>query len=189
MCTTCPPSDNMRVWNPSHNQKALPRRAPPGTPTSARQRSLGYATTGFVRAAFLGNPTLSLDRNVCRLDGLLWCLRESRHAEVVASVLARCTAVIDVPGIEARAAQGAEFVTACLDQLVQGHDSLPSVPPAHAHPAVRLTVRPPKRGLEGIVSKKKDAPYRSGKCDWIKVKCAEWRAANKDRGDLFQQTR
>jgi bifunctional non-homologous end joining protein LigD len=43
-----------------------------------------------------------------------------------------------------------------------------------------------KRGLEGIVSKKKDAPYRSGKCDWIKVKCAEWREANKDRGDLFQ---
>jgi bifunctional non-homologous end joining protein LigD len=51
-----------------------------------------------------------------------------------------------------------------------------------------LLVECRKRGLEGIVSKKKDAPYRSGKC-WIKVKCAEWRAANKDRGDLFQQTR
>jgi hypothetical protein len=188
--TTCPPSDNMRVSNPSHNQKALPRCAPPGTPrprlASSRWDTRLPASHGLL---FFGNPTLSLDRNVCRLGGLLWCLRESRHAEVVASVLARCTAVIDVPGIEARAAQGAEVVTACLDQLVQGHDSLPSVPPAHAHPAVRLTVRPPKRGLEGIVSKKKDAPYRSGKCDWIKVKCAEWRAANKDRGDLFQQTR
>src|SRR5262245_55202577 len=29
------------------------------------------------------------------------------------------------------------------------------------------------RGLEGIVSKRKHAPYKSGKCDWIKVKCAQ----------------
>ena len=43
------------------------------------------------------------------------------------------------------------------------------------------------RGLEGIVSKKKDAPYRAGRCDWIKVKCAHWKEANKDRGDLFAQ--
>ena len=42
-------------------------------------------------------------------------------------------------------------------------------------------------GLEGIVSKRKDQPYRSGKCDWIKVKTAQWREANKDRGDLFGQ--
>ena len=42
-----------------------------------------------------------------------------------------------------------------------------------------------RRGLEGIVSKKKDAPYRSGRCDWVKVKCAQWKVANADRGDLF----
>lgn len=42
------------------------------------------------------------------------------------------------------------------------------------------------RNLEGIVSKRKDAPYRSGKCDWIKVKCAQWREENKNRGDLFR---
>ncbi len=42
-----------------------------------------------------------------------------------------------------------------------------------------------QRGLEGIVSKRKDAPYKSGKCDWIKVKCAEWREENKFRGFLF----
>ena len=44
-----------------------------------------------------------------------------------------------------------------------------------------------RRGLEGIVSKRKDAPYRSGRCDWIKVKCAHWKEANKDRGDFFAQ--
>jgi ATP-dependent DNA ligase len=43
-----------------------------------------------------------------------------------------------------------------------------------------------KRGLEGIVSKRLDAPYRSGKCDWIKVKTPAWRAANKNRDDLFR---
>jgi len=40
------------------------------------------------------------------------------------------------------------------------------------------------RELEGIISKKKDEPYRSGKGDWIKVKCRSWRETNKDRADL-----
>ena len=41
--------------------------------------------------------------------------------------------------------------------------------------------------LEGIVSKRMDAPYRSGKCDWVKVKTNAWREANKDRGEMFNQ--
>ena len=40
-------------------------------------------------------------------------------------------------------------------------------------------------GLEGIVSKRKDAPYRSGKGDWVKVKTRAWCEANRDRGELF----
>ena len=51
----------------------------------------------------------------------------------------------------------------------------------------KLLLECSRRGLEGIVSKRKDAPYRSGRCDWIKVKCAHWKEANKDRGDLFAQ--
>ena len=36
-----------------------------------------------------------------------------------------------------------------------------------------------RRGLEGIVCKRKDAPYPSGtRSGWIKVKTAEWKAAN-----------
>ena len=39
-----------------------------------------------------------------------------------------------------------------------------------------------KLHLEGIVSKRSDAPYRSGKSpEWIKTKCPAWREANKDR--------
>jgi ATP-dependent DNA ligase len=43
-------------------------------------------------------------------------------------------------------------------------------------------------GLEGVVSKRRDAPYRSGKqCDLLKVKCATWRDANKERWRLFER--
>jgi bifunctional non-homologous end joining protein LigD len=44
-----------------------------------------------------------------------------------------------------------------------------------------------RMGLEGIVSKRRDAPYRSGKSDWVKVKCLTWREANKDRWELFNK--
>ena len=43
--------------------------------------------------------------------------------------------------------------------------------------------------LEGVVSKRCDAPYRSGDCrDWRKVKTAAWREANKQRWRLFEQS-
>jgi bifunctional non-homologous end joining protein LigD len=44
-----------------------------------------------------------------------------------------------------------------------------------------------ERGLEGIVSKRRDAPYRSGECsDWRKVKTAAWRKASRERWRLFE---
>jgi bifunctional non-homologous end joining protein LigD len=45
-----------------------------------------------------------------------------------------------------------------------------------------------QRRLEGIVSKRRDSQYRSGKSSaWIKVKCAAWREANRDRHELFER--
>jgi ATP-dependent DNA ligase len=45
-----------------------------------------------------------------------------------------------------------------------------------------------RRGLEGIVSKRRNAPYRSGvRSGWIKVKTATWRAANWERWRLFEK--
>ena len=42
-------------------------------------------------------------------------------------------------------------------------------------------------GLEGIVSKKRDQPYRSGKnVGWVKVKTVAWREANRDRWEMFE---
>jgi bifunctional non-homologous end joining protein LigD len=43
-------------------------------------------------------------------------------------------------------------------------------------------------GLEGIVAKRKDAPYRSGaRSGWIKVKTSEWKAANRWRAEFFEK--
>jgi bifunctional non-homologous end joining protein LigD len=51
---------------------------------------------------------------------------------------------------------------------------------------VKLLAATDKMGLEGVVSKRRTAPYRSGtRSGWVKVKSAAWRAANKDRWELF----
>ena len=45
-------------------------------------------------------------------------------------------------------------------------------------------------GLEGIVSKRANSLYHSGKQrDWRKVKCATWRKANRNRWKLFEGRR
>jgi len=42
--------------------------------------------------------------------------------------------------------------------------------------------------LEGIVGKKRMAPYPAGsRSGWIKVKTATWRAANRERYKLFER--
>ena len=45
-----------------------------------------------------------------------------------------------------------------------------------------------RMGLEGIVSKRKDSAYRSGPSkDWLKIKTTAWRAANRDRWEMFER--
>jgi ATP-dependent DNA ligase len=42
--------------------------------------------------------------------------------------------------------------------------------------------------LEGVASKRRDAPYRSGECrNWRKVKTQAWREANRERWRLFER--
>ena len=42
--------------------------------------------------------------------------------------------------------------------------------------------------LEGVVSKKRDAPYVSGECrSWVKSKCATWKEENKERWRSFEE--
>jgi bifunctional non-homologous end joining protein LigD len=52
----------------------------------------------------------------------------------------------------------------------------------------RLLQAVEKHKLEGVVSKRRSAPYRSGECrDWVKVKTATWREANRERWRLFER--
>jgi bifunctional non-homologous end joining protein LigD len=45
-----------------------------------------------------------------------------------------------------------------------------------------------RHGLEGIVSKRVTSAYQSGPSrDWVKVKTAAWRAANRERWRLFEK--
>jgi bifunctional non-homologous end joining protein LigD len=52
--------------------------------------------------------------------------------------------------------------------------------------ADKLLAECERLGLEGIVSKRWDQPYRAGRCDWVKVKTKAWREANRDRGELLK---
>jgi bifunctional non-homologous end joining protein LigD len=53
---------------------------------------------------------------------------------------------------------------------------------------VKLLDAADKMGLEGVVSKRRTAPYRSGtRSGWVKVKSATWRAADKDQGEVFRR--
>jgi bifunctional non-homologous end joining protein LigD len=52
---------------------------------------------------------------------------------------------------------------------------------------VKLLTTVEKMGLEGIVSKRRNAPYRSAaQKNWVKVKCKAWLEANQDRWEHFQ---
>jgi bifunctional non-homologous end joining protein LigD len=56
--------------------------------------------------------------------------------------------------------------------------------------AEKLLAVAERQGLEGIVSKKIEQPYVSGKnVAWIKVKTATWREANRERFEMFQKTK
>ena len=53
---------------------------------------------------------------------------------------------------------------------------------------VKLLEAAERMRLEGIVSKRRTAPYRSGECrDWRKVKTVAWREANRERWRLFER--
>jgi bifunctional non-homologous end joining protein LigD len=57
-----------------------------------------------------------------------------------------------------------------------------------ADPA-RLLAAAHDLGLEGVVSKRIDAPYRSGRRpEWLKVKTESWRIANRERWRLFERS-
>lgn len=56
--------------------------------------------------------------------------------------------------------------------------------------AAKLLATAEAMGLEGIVSKRLDQPYRSGtRCGWIKVKTRSWRDRNRERWRAVERAR
>jgi bifunctional non-homologous end joining protein LigD len=75
-----------------------------------------------------------------------------------------------------------------LEHLLSGADAdLLRFSEAFEDP-IKLLEAAVRLGLEGIVSKKRDQPYVSGRnSGWVKCKTAAWRQANKDRGEMFER--
>ena len=86
----------------------------------------------------------------------------------------------DLPLVQRRARLQALLARAKCD-LLRFSESFPD--------ANALLAECSRRGLEGIVTKRKDdAPYRSGtRSGWIKVKTSEWKAANRWRAEFFEK--
>jgi bifunctional non-homologous end joining protein LigD len=86
----------------------------------------------------------------------------------------------DLPLVQRRARLQALLRRTKCD-LLRFSDSFPN--------ADALLAECSRRGLEGIVAKRKDAPYRSGRrSGWLKVKTSEWKAANEWRAECFEKT-
>jgi bifunctional non-homologous end joining protein LigD len=140
-----------------------------------------------IAAAVLGLPAKS-----CVIDGEL--IAAGRHGEPDflallhgrhASVCIYCFDLLELNGRDLRE-QPLVYRRARLEallarakcNLIRFSESFPD--------ANALLAECARRGLEGIVAKRKDAPYRSGtRGGWIKVKTAEWKAANRWRGEFF----
>ena len=74
------------------------------------------------------------------------------------------------------------------DLLITADDDVLRYSDGFADPMKLLAVTQKMR-LEGIVSKRADQPYRSGKASgWTKTKTATWRAANRERYKLFEHS-
>jgi bifunctional non-homologous end joining protein LigD len=57
----------------------------------------------------------------------------------------------------------------------------------HFEDGEKLLAACAEAGLEGVVAKRRDAPYRSGPSrSWLKTKCLSWKAANRERWRLFE---
>ena len=105
------------------------------------------------------------------------------------SRVAWCFDLLEIDGRDMRAfplltrrVRLAALLKKASNELLRMSDTFPD--------PMKLLAALDERQLEGIVSKRSDQPYVSGKNrGWIKVKCHAWREANKNRGELFGKGR
>ena len=105
------------------------------------------------------------------------------------SRVAWCFDLLEIDGRDMRAfplltrrVRLAALLKKASNELLRMSDTFPD--------PMKLLAALDERQLEGIVSKRSDQPYVSGKNrGWIKVKCQAWREANRNRGELFGKGR
>ena len=72
------------------------------------------------------------------------------------------------------------FIDPCLPTLARAVPDGPLWVHEIKHDGYRFIAHACQMGLEGIVAKRRDRPYRSGRClDWIKVKNSRAPAASR----------
>jgi bifunctional non-homologous end joining protein LigD len=142
-----------------------------------------------IAAAVVGLPTRS-----CVLDGELIAAGRHGQPDFLALLHGRhvptCVYCFDLlelngrdlreqPLVQRRARLQALLVRAD-SKLIRYSEAFPN--------ANDLLAECARLGLEGIVAKRKDAPYRSGtRSGWIKVKTSEWRASNRWRAKFVEK--
>ena len=145
------------------------------------------ARFAVIRKAMLGLPACIIDAELvgCDADGI-----PDFHALTTGNAHGCCAWCFDLMMIDGKdvRAEPLERRRSRLEQLLAGADQdLLRFSEAFDDPE-KLLAAALELGLEGIVSKKRDQPYRSGKnVGWIKVKTAAWREANRDRWEMFER--
>ena len=98
-----------------------------------------------------------------------------------------CFDLLELDGADLRTRPLIERKKKLRDMLITADDDRLRYSEEFPDP-VKLLAVVEKMGLEGVVSKRADAPYRSGpQKDWIKVKARAWREANADRWEHVQR--
>jgi bifunctional non-homologous end joining protein LigD len=140
-----------------------------------------------IAAAVLGLPARS-----CIIDGELIAAGAHGHPDFLVLLHGRpvhvcvyCFDLMELQGrdlrdepLEQRRAQLGRLLDRSKGNVLRFSDSFPDAGVLLAE-CVRL-------GLEGIVCKRKDAPYRSGpRSGWVKIKTEQWKAESRYRAKVF----
>ena len=98
-----------------------------------------------------------------------------------------CFDIISVAGRDIRALPLEERKAKLSDAIIVAECEMFGFAESFSDP-LKLLAACDQLGFEGVVSKRRMSPYRSGpQKDWVKVKCSAWQAANKDRWELFNR--
>ena len=159
-----------------------------GQAVTIYSRNGGDFTRRFpaIAAAVLGLPTRS-----CIIDGEVIVPDATGEPDFRALLHGRtqgaCFDLMELQGRDIRE-QPLEQRRALLEALLKrAGSSLVRFSEGFPDPGV-LLAECARRGLEGIVSKRRSSPYRSGlRSGWIKVKTEPWRAANRERWRIFEK--